>query len=71
MPYMVRCVAAACAPAMAIVAWVIDSTDDRRERARLDELNRLRLQFEGPDPRSSSCPSADRVPTTEQAITEG
>ena len=52
MPYLARCVAAVCAPAMAIVGRLIDSADDRRERARLSELNRLRRQFEGPEERT-------------------
>jgi hypothetical protein len=38
---------------MAIVSRLIDSADDRRERARLSELNRLRRQFEGPEERTS------------------
>jgi hypothetical protein len=37
---------------MAIVGRLIDSADDRRERARLSELNRLRRQFEGPEERT-------------------
>lgn len=48
MPYIVRCIAAVSAPTLAIVAWIFDSTDDRQERARLNELNWLRRQFEGP-----------------------
>lgn len=51
MPYLARSVAVVCAPAMAIVSRLIDSADDRRERARLSELNRLRRQFEGPEER--------------------
>ena len=49
MPYLARSVAVICAPALAIVGRLIDSADDRRERARLSELNRLRRQFEGPE----------------------
>ena len=71
MPNMVRLVAAVCAPAMAVVTWMIDSPDTRRERASLNELNRLRGQFEGPQSRSDSYPLHDRVPTPEQATTEG
>lgn len=56
MPSMVRFVAAVCAPAMAIVTWMIDSPDARRERAHLNELNRLRRQFEGPQLHSDSYP---------------
>lgn len=70
MPYLARLVAAVCAPTMTIVGRVIDSTDDRRDRARLSELNRLRLQFEGPEPLSGSCPSAERVSTTGQEVAE-
>lgn len=65
---LARFVAAVCGPAMAMVARVIDSADDRRERARLDELNRLRGQFEGPAP--DSCSPADRVSTIEQVTTD-
>lgn len=71
MPRMVRFVAAACAPAMALVTWMVDSPDARRERARLTELNRLRGQFEGPQSRIDSCPPHDRVPKTKQATIEG
>ena len=71
MPNMVRFVATVCAPAMAIITWMIDSPDARRERARLNELNRLRRQFEGPQSRSDSYPLQDRVPTPAQATTEG
>ena len=45
---VVRTVAVVCAPAMAIVSRLIDSADDRRERARLSELNSLRRQLEDP-----------------------
>lgn len=38
---VVRLVAAVCAPALAIVARMIDSADDRSDRARLRELNQL------------------------------
>ena len=53
MPYLARSLAVVCAPAMAIVGRLLDSADDRRERARLSELNRLRRQFEGPEERKS------------------
>ena len=49
MPDLVPWVAAACAPAMAIVGRLIDSADDRRERAQLTELTLLRRQFAGPE----------------------
>ena len=62
---LARFVAAVCGPAMAMVTLVIDSADDRRERARLAELNWLRGQFEGPA--ANSCLPPDRVPTTEKA----
>jgi hypothetical protein len=62
---VVKFVAAVCAPAMAIVTRLVDSADDRRERAQLSELNRLRCQFEGPI--ADSCLLADRVSATEQA----
>jgi hypothetical protein len=68
---MVRFVAAVCAPAMAVVTWMVDSSDERRERARLKEVNRLRRQFEGPESCGDSYPQQDRVPTTKQATTEG
>ena len=70
MPNMVRFVAAVCAPAMAIVTWMIDSSDARRERAHLNELNRLRRQFEGAQLHSDSYPLQDRVPTPQQTTTE-
>jgi hypothetical protein len=60
MPYLARSVAVVCAPAMAIVSRLLDSADDRRERARLSELNRLRRQFEGPDERP---PQQERTST--------
>ena len=69
MPYVVNFVAAVCAPAMAIVTRLVDSADDRHERARLSEFTRLRCQFEGPI--ADSCLPADGVPTPEQATTEG
>ena len=62
---LARFVAVVCGPALAMVARVIDSPDDRRERAQLAELNRLRGQFEGPA--ADSCLPPDRVPTTEKA----
>ena len=71
MPSMVRFVAAVCAPAMAVVTWMTDSPGGRRERAQLNELNRLRRQFEGPQSRGDSYPLQDRVPTPKQATTEG
>ena len=46
---MVKYVAVVCTPAMAIVARLSDSADDRRVRAQLNELNWLRAQFEGPE----------------------
>ena len=67
---MVRFVAAVCAPAMAVVTWMIDSPDARRERARLSEFNRLRRQFEGPGSGGDSYPLEDRVPTPKQATTD-
>jgi hypothetical protein len=70
MASMVRCVAAVCAPAMAFVTWMLDSSDDRRDRARLSELNRLRRQFEGPRFGDDSYPLHDGVPTTKQATAE-
>lgn len=48
MPDVVRLAAAVCAPTMAIVAWLMDSPDDRLDRGRLDELNRLQRQIQGP-----------------------
>jgi hypothetical protein len=60
MPDLARLVAIGCAPAMAIVGRLIDSADDRRERARLSELNRLRRQFEGPEERT---PQQERTST--------
>lgn len=48
MPNIVRYLAAVCAPTMAIVARLIDSPDDRRDRARLAELTRLQRQLRGP-----------------------
>lgn len=44
---VVKCVAAVCAPAMAVVARVIDSADDRHDRAHLQEHNRLLSQMQG------------------------
>ena len=38
---VVKYVAAMCAPTMAVVTWLSDSADDRRERARVGELMRL------------------------------
>ena len=61
---LARFVAVLCGPAMAVVARMIDSADDRRERARLNELNWLRAQFEGPG--SDSYRPPDRVSTTEK-----
>lgn len=46
---VVRCVAFVCAPTMTILTRVTDSPDDRRERARLSELSRLREALRGPD----------------------
>jgi hypothetical protein len=46
---MVRYAAALCAPALAIVARMVDSADNRHDRARLRELNRLQRQIEGAD----------------------
>ena len=45
---VVKFVAAVCAPTMAVVGLMIDSPDDRRERARLSELDLLRRQLEDP-----------------------
>jgi hypothetical protein len=56
---MVKYVAAVCAPAMAIVARVSDSAEDRRDRAVLSELNRLHAQLA--EPESDSCPPTYRV----------
>ena len=44
---MAKYVAVICAPTMAIVARLMDSADDRRDRARLDEFIRLQQQAEG------------------------
>ena len=71
MPNMVRFVAAVCAPAMAVVTWMIDSPHARRQRERLNEFNTLRRQFEGPRSDVDSYPLQDRVPTPKQATTEG
>lgn len=46
---LVTYVAVVCAPVMAVVGRVMGTADDRRERARLAELDQLRRQFEGPD----------------------
>ena len=43
---VVKYVAAVCAPTMAVVAWLSDSADDRRDRDRLDELMRLQGQIQ-------------------------
>lgn len=61
---MVRFVAAVCAPAMAIIARVVDSADDRRDRARLREITRLQRQVGGTD-----C-SANYNALTEQCASE-
>lgn len=44
---VVKFVAAVCAPAMAIVTRLVDSADDRRERAGLTELSRLQAEMYG------------------------
>lgn len=62
---LARFVAVVCGPTLAMVARVIDSADDRHERARLAELNRLRGQFAGPA--ADSCLPPDGVPTSEKA----
>jgi hypothetical protein len=43
---VVKCVAVMCAPAMAVVARVIDSADDRHDRAHLPEHYRLLSQMQ-------------------------
>ena len=46
MPDIVRCVALLCAPAMAVVTRFADSADDRRDRARRDQLTQLLEQVQ-------------------------
>lgn len=41
---VVKYVAAICAPTMAVVTWLSDSADDRRDRGRIGELIRLQAQ---------------------------
>jgi hypothetical protein len=43
---VVKYVAAICAPTMAVVARLSDSSDDRRDRGRLGELIRLQGQMQ-------------------------
>jgi hypothetical protein len=47
MPEMIKFLAVVCAPTMAIVARLMDSADDRRDRARMQEHLRLHRQMQG------------------------
>jgi hypothetical protein len=47
---VVKYVAALCAPTMAVVAWLSDSADDRRDRGRLGELISLQGQTQDRQP---------------------
>ena len=47
MTLVVKYMAVVCAPMLAIVARLMDSADDRRDRAHLRELTRLQRQMQG------------------------